>query len=83
MGRKERISIPTQGLDAPRILSHNKLSGVNQAENEFIRVKVNPDGTVNITDKQTGEVYEDLDAKDNIVFVKVGKGQRYCKIIAR
>ena len=36
------------------------LSGTNQAENEFIRVKVNPDGTVDITDKETGKLYSKL-----------------------
>jgi len=51
---------PHEDWDAPRILANNMLTGANQAENEFIKVKVNPDGTVNITDKQTGKVYENL-----------------------
>ncbi len=51
---------PHEDWDAPRILANNMLTGANQAENEFIRVKVNPDGTVNMTDKKTGKVYENL-----------------------
>ncbi len=57
---KNEYPYPHEDWDAPRILSNNMLSGVNQAENEFIRVKVNPDGTVNITDKETGKTYENL-----------------------
>ena len=51
---------PHEDWDAPRILADNMISGANQAENEFIRVKVNPNGTVNLTDKVTGKVYSDL-----------------------
>ncbi len=57
---KNEYPYPHEDWDAPRILSNNMLTGVNQAENEYIRVKVNPDGTVNITDKETGKVYENL-----------------------
>ena len=51
---------PHEDWDAPRILADNMLTGANQAENEYIRVKVNPDGTVNITDKETGKEYNNL-----------------------
>ncbi len=51
---------PHEDWDAPRILSENMLCGINEAQNEFIRVKLNADGTVNITDKETGKVYENL-----------------------
>ena len=51
---------PHEDWDAPRILADNMLTGANQAENEYIKVKVNPDGTVDITDKETGKVYENL-----------------------
>ncbi len=57
---KNEYPYPHEDWDAPRILADNMLSGANQAENEFIRVKVNPDGTVNITDKETGKTYENL-----------------------
>ena len=51
---------PHEDWDAPRILADNMLTGANQAENEYIKVKINPDGTVNITDKETGKTYENL-----------------------
>ncbi len=57
---KKEYPYPHEDWDAPRILAHNMVSGVNQAENEFIRVKVNPDGSVNVTDKVTGKKYENL-----------------------
>lgn len=57
---KNEYPYPHEEWDAPRIPSENLLSGVNQAENEFIRVKVNDDGTVTITDKSTGKIYSGL-----------------------
>lgn len=57
---KNEYPYPHEDWDAPRILAHNMVTGANQAENEFIRVKVNPDGTVKLTDKVTGKVYENL-----------------------
>lgn len=57
---KDIYPYPHEDWDAPRILANNMLSGTNQAENEYIRVKVNPDGTVDITDKETGKVYSGL-----------------------
>ncbi len=57
---KNEYPYPHEDWDAPRILSNNMLSGANQAENEYIRVKINPDGTVKLTDKVTGKVYDNL-----------------------
>ena len=57
---KNEYPYPHEDWDAPRILSNNMLCGINEAQNEFVRVKVNPDGTVNVTDKSTGKVYENL-----------------------
>jgi mannosylglycerate hydrolase len=36
------------------------MTGANQVENEFLRVKVNPDGTFALTDKESGRTYERL-----------------------
>ena len=57
---KNEYPYPHEDWDAPRILSGNMLSGADQAENEYIRVKVNADGTVDLTDKQTGRAYKNL-----------------------
>lgn len=57
---KNEYPYPHEDWDAPRILANNLLSGVDQAENEYIRVKIAPDGTAKITDKLTGKVYEGL-----------------------
>ncbi len=57
---KNEYPYPHEDWDAPRILANNMLSGVNQAENEYLRVKVNPNGTVDVTDKETGKSYKGL-----------------------
>ena len=57
---KNEYPYPHEDWDAPRILANNMLSGVNQAENEYIRVKIAPDGTATVTDKLTGKVYSGL-----------------------
>lgn len=57
---KNEYPYPHEDWDAPRILSNNMLSGVNQAENEYLRVKVNPNGTIELTDKLTGKCYKNL-----------------------
>ena len=57
---KNEYPYPHEDWDAPRILANNLLSGVNQAENEYIRVKIAPDGTATVTDKMTGKVYSGL-----------------------
>lgn len=51
---------PHEDWDAPRIPAEDMLTGVNQAENEYIRIQVNPDGTVNLSDKRTGWTYSNL-----------------------
>lgn len=58
--QKNEYPYPHEEWDAPRIYAENMLSGANQAENEYIRVKVNPDGTVNIIEKNTGVTYAGL-----------------------
>lgn len=57
---KNEYPYPHEDWDTPRILEGNMLCGVNTAENEYIRVSVDPDGTACITDKLTGEEYPDL-----------------------
>lgn len=57
---KNEYPYPHEDWDAPRILAHDMLSGANQAENEFIRVSVNGNGTFNVTDKVTGKEYNSL-----------------------
>ena len=57
---KNEYPYPHEDWDAPRILANNLLSGANQAENEFIRVRIAPDGTAEITDKQSGKTYSSL-----------------------
>ncbi|MBQ6421230.1 MAG: hypothetical protein IJK02_09175 [Clostridia bacterium] len=59
---KNEYPYPHEDWDAPRILANNMLSGVNQTENEFIRVKIAPDGTATMTDKLTGKVYAGLNS---------------------
>jgi mannosylglycerate hydrolase len=58
--QKKEYPYPHEDWDAPRIFAENMLAGVNQAENEYIRVKVETDGTVTITDKDTGKIYYGL-----------------------
>lgn len=58
--QKNEYPYPHEDWDAPRIPAETMLSGANQAENEYIRVKINRDGTVTITDKITGQTYENL-----------------------
>jgi mannosylglycerate hydrolase len=58
--QKNEYPYPHEEWDTPRIDGENMLSGINTAENDFIKVRVNPDGTVNITDKKTGKEYSGL-----------------------
>lgn len=58
--QKNEYPYPHEDWDAPRIYAENLLSGVNQAENEYLRVKVNSDGTIHVTDKKTGEEFNGL-----------------------
>ena len=57
---KNEYPYPHEDWDAPRIYAENLVTGINQAENEFIRVRINPDGTLQLTDKQTGRNYDGL-----------------------
>jgi len=57
---KKEYPYPHEDWDAPRILANNMLCGANAAQNEFIKVQINPNGTVNITDKASGKLYENL-----------------------
>ena len=57
---KNEYPYPHEDFDAPRIPAENMLTGPNTAENEYLTVAINPDGTVNLTDKETGRVYRNL-----------------------
>ena len=58
--QKNEYPYPHEDWDAPRIPAHTLVTGPMQAENEFLRVKVNADGTFALTDKQTGKTFEQL-----------------------
>lgn len=51
---------PHEDWDAPRILANNMLCGAAAAQNEYIKVSVNSDGTIDIEDKETGKLYKGL-----------------------
>lgn len=36
------------------------VTGTNEMENEFLKVKINPNGTLTVTDKKSGQVYPNL-----------------------
>lgn len=57
---KNEYPYPHEDWDAPRIYADSMVTGASQLENEYLKVKINPDGTLNITDKGTGKVYENL-----------------------
>jgi mannosylglycerate hydrolase len=57
---KSEYPYPHEDWDAPRIYAEDLSIGANKAENEFMKVEINPDGTVWMTDKQTGRVYDRL-----------------------
>lgn len=57
---KKEYPYPHEDWDAPRIYAENLLCGQNEAENEFVRVKVAPDGTLRLTDKATSHTCEGL-----------------------
>lgn len=57
---KNEYPYPHEDWDAPRIHAEDLLTALNQAENEFIRVKINPDGTMDITDKKSGKKFSSL-----------------------
>ncbi len=58
--QKNEYPYPHEDWDPPRILAENMLAGPNCAENEFIRVKINQDGTLDVTDNDTNHTYTRL-----------------------
>ena len=57
---KNEYPYPHEDWDVPKILEHDMLTGANQAENEYIKVNVNPNGTINLLNKITGKRYANL-----------------------
>jgi len=57
---KPEYPYPHEDWDAPRIPANTLLCGAYEARNEFLRVKVYPDGTLDLTDQETGRVYAGL-----------------------
>lgn len=57
---KNEYPYPHEDWDAPRIYAKNLLCGENEAENEYLRVKVHPNGTLSLVNKETGYTYEGL-----------------------
>ncbi|HEX2949592.1 MAG TPA: glycoside hydrolase family 38 C-terminal domain-containing protein [Armatimonadota bacterium] len=55
--QKDLYPYPHEDWDAPRIYADNLLTGPNQAENDYISLKINNDGTFDLTDKATGHCY--------------------------
>lgn len=57
---KNEYPYPHEDWDAPRIYARNLLCGENEAENEYLRVKVLPNGTIRLVNKETGYTFEGL-----------------------
>lgn len=57
---KTQYPYPHEDWDTPRIYAENMLTGANKAENKYIKIRINGDGTVDLTDKQTGRTYAGL-----------------------
>lgn len=57
---KDEYPYPHEDWDAPHIHMNTMLTGLNQAENQYMKVNVQDDGTVTIKDKVTGRIYTDL-----------------------
>jgi len=57
---KSQYPYPHEDWEERRIPAESLLSGPNQAENEYIRVAVSPDGSLTVTDKATGAVHAGL-----------------------
>ncbi|MBN2309122.1 MAG: hypothetical protein JXR94_09140 [Candidatus Hydrogenedentes bacterium] len=57
---KNEYPYPHEDFVVPRLMAENLLVGLNEAENEHLRVKVNGDGTLDVTDKRSGRVYRGL-----------------------
>jgi mannosylglycerate hydrolase len=58
----EEVQYPYPHEDFDRVLvPHSPVArDTRNAENEYIKLKINPDGSLQITDKQTGKVYDKL-----------------------
>ncbi len=57
---KNEYPYPHEDWDAPRIYAKNLLCGVNEAENEYLRVKIQPNGTIDLLNKETGYTYKGM-----------------------
>ncbi len=57
---KPEYPYPHEDWDAPRIPAEDMLIGQTAAENEFLAVHVNSDGTFDLVDKETGLELSDL-----------------------
>lgn len=57
---KKEYPYPHEDWDAPRIYANNLLCGANKAENEYLKVKIQPNGTIDLTNKETGDTYTGL-----------------------
>ncbi len=58
--QKNEYPYPHEDWDPPRILAEDMLTGPARAENDFVRLNVNPDGTLDILDKKARRVYAGL-----------------------
>ncbi len=57
---KNEYPYPHEDWDAPRIYAKNLLCGENVAENEYLRVKIEPNGTLTLVNKETGRTYSGM-----------------------
>ena len=58
--KKQEYPYPHEDWDNPLIYADNLMTGARSAENEYISVEINSDGTVNIAQKETGKCYNGL-----------------------
>jgi len=59
---KKVYPYPHEDWDEPLIYADNLMTGTLSAENEHILVEMNHDGTVNLTQKENGACYKDLNS---------------------
>ncbi|MBN2710827.1 MAG: hypothetical protein JXR97_00130 [Planctomycetes bacterium] len=57
---KKDYPYPHEDWDAPRIIKNDMLVGMNVARNEHVSLKINADGTFNVTDLKSGNAYDNL-----------------------
>ncbi len=57
---KNEYPYPHEDWEPPRLYADDLLRDAHTAENEHLNVHINADGTLNLTDKATGEVYSGL-----------------------